>query len=117
MAHINLIGWSTVALEVVQKREPVYGAPKLSTGYGGRTTQGKRAPDAGHKRKTGIRRVSEELSRYYETLEQQEWGCPELLVKGKHNRNHSASRHSAYLYSFVVLKEVENLQPPATPFP
>ena len=105
-AHTDLTGRNAVALEAVQRQKPVYDAPKLAKGYGGRTTQGKRAPDAEHKRRAGIRWVNEELSRYYETLERQGWRCPELLAKGKHDHNHSASRNSAYLYPFLVLKEV-----------
>lgn len=57
-----------------------------------RTKQGKRAADAEYRRRTAIRELNEELSKYYELEGDQEaWGCPQLLLKGKHVRDHSAS--------------------------
>ena len=117
MTYINLIDWNAVALETIQRREPVYSAPKLVKGKGKRTTQGNKAPDAEYRRRAGIREVNEQLSRYYETLDPQGWKCPDLLVKGKHDHNHSASRHSAHLCSFLVLREVAGPEPPTTPPP
>ena len=117
MAYINLIGGNTVALEAIQGREPVYSTPKLATGYGERTAEGEKAPDAECMRRARIREGNEQLSRYFETLDRQGWRCPDLLVKGKHDNNHLASRHSAYLCSFLVLEEVKNIEPPAASSP
>jgi len=100
IAHFNLIGWNEVALEVVETiRMPEYDKPRLSKGTGRRTAKGKTAPDEEHRRRTGIRELNEELSRYY-LLETNRaaWGCPELLTKGKHGHDHSTSYIDVYPY-------------------
>jgi len=87
MAHFDLIDGNSVALEVVgSTRIPVYAAPRLKKGDGTRTTQGKRAPDAEHRRRMSTRQLNEELSRYYQLgVSQSTWDCPGLLTKGKHS--------------------------------
>ena len=93
MTHLDLIDWNAVALEVVETiRVPMYPGPRLIRGTGKRSLQGKKAPDAEHKRRKGTRELNEELSQYYQLAENQTaWGCPELLLKGKHDRDHSIS--------------------------
>jgi len=96
MAHLDLIDWNAAALRVVeQTRAPVYAGPRLKGGPSTRSTQGKRASDAEHRRRRGIRGLNEELSRYYQLgVNQSLWGCPELLSRGKHaviTRNHDSS--------------------------
>jgi len=112
MAHFDLIDWDAVALEVIEMiRVPVYAAPQLIKGTGKRTAQGKKAPDAEHKKRKVTRKLNRELSRYYELAPKQAgWGCPDLLSKGEHGRDHSTPRHSPYLYSLPVLSDVEGLQ-------
>ena len=85
MAH--LIDWNAAALRVVeQTRTPVYARPQLQKGTGTRSTQGKRASDAEHRRRRAIRGLNEELSRYYQLgVNQSIWECPELLSRGKHS--------------------------------
>jgi len=71
---------------------PVYDAPRLKKGVSTRTTQGKKAPDAEHRRRMGTREINEELSRYYQLgVNQSVWRCPELLRKGKHG---TITRHN-----------------------
>lgn len=89
MAHLDLIDWNVVALEAIQRREPVHSARKLAKGAGRRTTEGKEASDAEYRRRTGIRQLNEELSQYYPIFDRQEWECLELLSKGKQDRDHS----------------------------
>ena len=96
MAHFDLIDWNAAALRVVeQTRTPVYARPQLQKGTGTRSTQGKRASDAEHRRRRAIRGLNEELSRYYQLgVNQSIWECPELLSRGKHSvitQNHDIS--------------------------
>jgi len=103
MAHFDLIDWNAVAVRVVERtRAPVYPLPRLKKGTGTRSTQGerasggehrrKRALDAENRRRKEIRRLNEQLSRYYELgVNRLVWECPELLSRGKHGviaRNH-----------------------------
>jgi hypothetical protein len=87
MAHVDLIDWNAAALKVVELiRTPVYAEPRLTRGAGTRTAQGRKAPDADHRRRMETRQLNEELSRYYPLGENQSvWKCPELLLKGKHD--------------------------------
>ena len=87
MAHFDLIDGNSVALEVVEStRIPVYATHRLTKGAGTRTTQGKKAPDAEHRRRMSTRELNEELSRYYQLgVSQSTWDCPGLLTKGKHS--------------------------------
>ena len=87
MAYVDLIDGNAAALEVVKIiRIPVYAAPRLARGVGTRATPGKRASDTEHRRRKGIRRLNEELSQYYQLgVNQPAWGCPALLLKGKHS--------------------------------
>jgi len=73
----------------------VYDVPRLKKGTGTRSTQGKRASGAEHRRKKAldaesrrrreIRRLNAELSRYYRLgVNRLVWECPELLSRGKH---------------------------------
>ena len=91
--HPDLINLDVVALEAVKRRrKPVYSEPRLTKGAGRRTTQGKKASDVEHRRREGVRELYEELNQYYQLATiQAVWGCPELLVKGKHGCDHSAS--------------------------
>jgi len=102
MAHFDLIDWHAVALEAVKTiRVPVYPEPRLIKGISKRTAQVKKGAEAERKRRKGARGGNEELSRYYLLpANQRAWGCPELLLKGKHGRDHSSSWHSAYLHCF-----------------
>ena len=88
-----MIDRNTVALEVVETiRVQVYSEPQLLKGRGERTAMGRRDPDAEHRRRKGTRGVNEELSQYYLLAEGQEaWGCPELLLKGKHECDDTVS--------------------------
>ena len=93
MAHFDLIDWNAAALGVLERtRAPVYALPRLKKGTAARSTQGKRASDAEDRRRKEIRRLNEELSRYYQLgVNQSVWGCPDLLLRGKHDviaRNH-----------------------------
>lgn len=114
MAHFGLIDRDPVALQFVETiREPVYETPRLTSGKGTRTARGEKAPDAEQRRREGIRELNEELSRYYPLITSQgAWGCPELLSKGKHGRDHSASRHSTYSHYFLVLRDIESIPTP-----
>ena len=87
MTHFDLIDRNSVALEVVgSTRIPVYAAPRLTKGAGTRTTQGKSAPDAEHRKRMSTRQLNEEPSRYYRLgVSQSTWDCPRLLRKGKHS--------------------------------
>jgi len=91
MTHFNLIDWNAVALEAVETiREPVYPTPRLLKGKGKQTTDGKKAK-AERRRREGTRELNEKLSRYYQLPgEQPAWGCPELLLNGKHWRDRSS---------------------------
>jgi len=102
MAHFDLIDWHAVALEAVETiRVPVYPKPRLIKGISKRTAQVKKGAEAERKRRKGARGANEELSRYYLLpANQRAWGCPELLLKGKHGRDHPSSWHSAYLHCF-----------------
>ena len=93
MAHRDLIDWIAVALEVVATiRVQEYAEPRLTKRRGKRTAEGKKAPDAEHRRREGTRGLNEELSQYYRLADKQDlWECPELLVKGKYGRGYSAS--------------------------
>ena len=93
MAHFDLIGRYVVALEALAKiRVPVYAGPRLLKGAGKRTAQGKKGADSEHKRRKGTRELNQELSRYYPLpAKKVAWGCPELLLKGKHGRDPSPS--------------------------
>ena len=93
MVHCGLIDWIAVALEVVATiRVREYAEPRLTEREGKRTAEGKKAPDAEHKRRKGTRELNEELSQYYRLENNQAvWGCPELLCKSKHGRDYSAS--------------------------
>ena len=67
MTHFDLIDWIAVALEVVATiRVREYAEPRLFEGRGKRTAEGKKAPDAEHRRRKGTRQLNEELSRYYQ---------------------------------------------------
>ena len=67
-------------------------ASQLARGAGMRTKQGKRAADEEYRRRSAIRELNEELSKYYQLEgDQAAWGCPQLLLEGKHVRGHSAS--------------------------
>jgi hypothetical protein len=69
----------------------VYPEPRLLKGGCKRTAEGTKAADERRRRK-GTRGLNQELSRYYLLAEGQEtWGCPELLLKGKHGYDHSTS--------------------------
>lgn len=58
-----------------------------------------------------IRGLNEEISRYYLPPNgQDEWTCPQLLLKGTRGLDGLASRQSTYLYSFPVMKDV--MKPP-----
>ena len=86
----DLIDWIVVALEVVGgRRGPIYPEPRLLSGRGERTAAGRRGPDAEYERRKEIRRLNEELSRYYSLGEDGEvWTAPTLLMKGRHENNH-----------------------------
>lgn len=86
-AHFDLIYWNVAALAAIERfRAPVYDTPRLTRGTGVRTTQGKKAPDTEHRRRENTRELNEELSRYYQLATNQEaWGCPELVLKGKYD--------------------------------
>ena len=65
MAHLNLVDENAAALKVIKTLwTPVYTAPRLTKGVGMRATQGKKAPDAEHRRRKKVRELNEELSRY-----------------------------------------------------
>lgn len=98
-------------------RAPEYDAPRLTRGNGTRTAQGKKAPDAEHRRRRGTRELNEELSRYYRLpANQEEWRRPELVVKGEHDCDRSEPQRFAYPCSLLVLKDVEDfVAPPAQP--
>ena len=93
MAYLVLIDRNAVALEVVETiRVRVYSEPQLLKGRGERTAMGRKGPDAEDRRRKGTRGVNEELSQYYLLAEGQEaWGCPELLLKGKHGCDDTVS--------------------------
>jgi hypothetical protein len=93
MAHFDLIDWNAVALEAVMTaRAPVYPEPRLLKGKGRRTAEGDKFPDAEHKRREETRELNQELSRYFQLPGAQAvWGCPELVLKGKHGCDHSPS--------------------------
>lgn len=78
---------NAVALGVVRTiNTPVYPAPRLSGTHHSRTATGERGPDLKYQRRKRIRRLNEELSRYYVLPEGQvEWACCGLLSKGEHN--------------------------------
>jgi len=110
MAHFDLIDWNAAALWLVElTRAPVYDVPRLKKGTGTRSTQGKRASGAEHRRERALdaesrrrretRRLNGELSRYYQLgVNKSEWGCPDLLSRGKHGviaRNHDISLTSS----------------------
>ena len=70
----------------------MYTEHRLLKGKGTRTKEGSKGPDSEHKRRTGVRELNEELSKYYQLPGRQTaWGCPELLLKGKRSRDHSSS--------------------------
>jgi hypothetical protein len=71
---------------VKQIRERVYPEPRLAKATGKKTAESKRAKKERVRRK-GARELNEELSQYYPLAgNAPEWGCPALLVKGKHGR-------------------------------
>jgi len=112
--HLYLIDRNAVALEAVKMtRVQIYSEHRLSKGNGTRTTQGNKASDAEKRRREVTRDKIEELSKYYPLAENQaSWRCPALLSKSKHDHNHSAYRCPAYLCTFLVLKDFENLPKP-----
>ena len=114
MEHFDLTDWNPVALEVIQMMWiPVYDTSRLTTGTGMRAGPSKKAHTE-RRRRQGIRRLSEELSRYYPLpANQSAWGCPELLSKGKHGvitRRHDAPFTCVL---FLVLGDVEGLLNPS----
>ena len=68
----------------------MYPAPRLRKGRGVRTAVGKKGPDTEHRRRKGTRGLNEDLSRYYLLAKGKlSWECPELLLNGKHESDHS----------------------------
>lgn len=86
MTHFDLIDRSAVALKVIEnRREPIYPEQRLVRGRGRRTAEGRRGPDMEHFRRQEIRRLIEELSRYYRLEDDEEtWMAPALLRNGRH---------------------------------
>ena len=115
MAHFDLIDGNAVALEAVKSiRAPVYAEPRLAKGTGTRSAEGQKVPDEEYKRRKETRELNEGLSRYYPLkVNQSAWGCPELLLKGKHGV--TTQHHDIHLpVLFLVLEDVEALPKPST---
>ena len=93
MVHLGLIGCNAVALEAVRTiNAAVYAEPRLATTHHPRTTVGVRAADLRHEKRIRMRRLSEELSRYYVLPEGEvKWVRPRLLLEGEYNCGQMAS--------------------------
>ena len=112
MTCVDLTGWNAVALEAVQLLHPtpVYAEPRLMRSM---PHQGQRprtqAAEAEARRREKIRKVNEELTKYYELPEDwTEWGCLEILLRGEYTRGHS-SAISLLTYIPSVLQDLRNL--------
>ena len=92
MAHFNRIHRNVVALEVVEKRrEPMYHKTKLRTGRCGRTKAGVTANDQECARRTVLRGLLDDLSRYYPLQGDKLWSTRALVMEGKRKNDHSTS--------------------------
>ena len=109
---------NAAALKVIEsRREPVYDKPHLLKGRVKRTGAGNKESDTECDRRKRVRKLNEQLSRYYKLEDDDNtWMTRELLEKGRHESNHSTSWRSAHLCYFAVLAEVKRLPiPPAEP--
>jgi len=86
-----LTNYNAVALEAIRgTQKPVYPEPRLRKGRGIRTAVGKTGPDREHRRRKGTRELNGDLSKYFLLAEGKLlWESTELLLKGKHESDHS----------------------------
>jgi hypothetical protein len=93
MAHSNLIDRNTVALEAIKERRgPIYHKSRLRKGRSERTKAGVRDNDEECQRRRAIRRLHEELSKYYPLQAGKVlWTARALVSEGKHENDHSMS--------------------------
>lgn len=94
----DLIDRNSAAAELISMIwKPVYNGDRLFKGHVQRTGVGSDRAEVEYRRRNGTREVYEKLSRYY-PLEgsTSAWTTTQLLVKGKHECDHSISRRFAY---------------------
>jgi hypothetical protein len=112
-ANLGLIDCNAVALGIVSTSKlPACQAPRLAAAYRRRTAAGERGPDSEYQRRRRIRRLNEQLSRYYVLPEGDvEWTCPGLLSRGEHN--YAQLYHDIPLtHIFLVLRDVKRAPKP-----
>ena len=115
MAHFDLMDRNAAALEVIEnRREPIYDEPHLLKGRVKRTAAGTKESDTECERRKRVRRVNEELSRYYGLEDDDDtWMATDLLERGRHENNHSTSWLFAHLCYFAVLDELKSIPIPS----
>ena len=106
---------NAAALEVIKnRREPIYNEPHLLKGRVKRTAAGTKESDTECDRRKRVRRVNEELSRYYELEDDDDtWMATDLLERGRHESNHSTSWLFAHRCYFAVLDELKSIPIPS----
>jgi hypothetical protein len=81
-----------VALEVISGiRKPIYPYHQLLVRKAERTRNGNRGADAEYKRRYFVRKINEELSRYYPLPEKEKkpWTAGRLMSEGRHESDRS----------------------------